>query len=355
MKTNINVSLLKNKKYEKKIENPEEDLKKVGKKRIKIYNFFSINEIKICNKIRKIPNYFNFYDIITQNSFIKAGEMNENILENLNIINTKNNDKYLLFEYNDKKHINFEDFLFNLPNPKLFIFHVLDSYSYLLNSLITLQNNNICFFNLSSENIVFYENFKPLLENFEKSLLINNITDETYFINIIKEISDFTYKPLEIHLLFYIIVNNEETLTYSLIETICENYVKNMSILSFFSENYKFTYKNQCIEFLKKYINKSQKTIIANVILSYDKWDNYGLSILYLHLFGNIIKVFSLKETFINKIFLNLIKNISPNPLKRENLENALNSYNEQFDKITDWSFVNSISQDKMILLYKYL
>jgi hypothetical protein len=49
-----------------------------------------------------------------------------------------------------------------------------------------------------------------------------------------------------------------------------------------------------------------------------------------------------------------LTKNIHPNPLKRENLENALNSYNEQFDKITDWSFVNSISQDKMILLYKY-
>ena len=30
---------------------------------------------------------------------------------------------------------NFDDFLFNLTSPKLFIFHVLDSYSFLLNSL----------------------------------------------------------------------------------------------------------------------------------------------------------------------------------------------------------------------------
>ena len=315
-KTNIYVSLIKTQKYEKNIKNEaiknENILKKPGKKRIKIYNFFSINESKICNKISKIPNYFNNYNIIIQNSFIKVGEMNERVLEQLNIINTKNNDKYLLFEYNNNKNIDFEDFLYNLPNPKLFIFHVIDSYSHLLNSLITLKSNNICFFNLSSKNIIFGENLKPLLENFEKSLLINNITDETYFLNIIREINDFTYKPIETHLLFYMIANNENTLSYSLIEIICENYIENMSILSFFSENDRISYKIQCIDFLKKYINKPKKAIIDDIILNYDKWDNYSLSVLYLHIFGNIIRAFSLKETFINKILVYLIKNIYP-------------------------------------------
>ena len=64
-KTNIDVSLIKTQKYEKNIKNEaiknENILKKPGKKRIKIYNFFSINESKICNKISKIPNYFNNY------------------------------------------------------------------------------------------------------------------------------------------------------------------------------------------------------------------------------------------------------------------------------------------------------
>jgi hypothetical protein len=47
------------------------------------------------------------------------------------------------------------DFLFNLINPKLFIFHVIESFSYILKSLIGLNKNNICFFNLSPQNIVF--------------------------------------------------------------------------------------------------------------------------------------------------------------------------------------------------------
>jgi hypothetical protein len=364
MKTNIDISLIKTQKYEKNIKNEEikneeiknEDItKKTGKKRIKIYNFFSINESKICNKISKIPNYFNYYNVVIKNNFIKVGEMNERVLEQLNIINTKNNDKYLLFEYNSNKNIDFEDFLYNLPNPKLFLFHAVDSYNHLLNSLITLKSNNICFFNLSSINIVFGEDLKPLLENFEKSLLINNIADETYFLSVVREINDFTYKPIEIHLLFYIIANNEDTLSYSLIEIICENYIENMSILSFFSENDRISYKNQCVDFLKKYINRPKKVIINDIILNYDKWDNYSLSVLYLHIFGNIIRAFSLKETFINKILLYLIKNINPDPLKRDTLEKTLVYYNELFDNVSNWTFINSISQDKMNLLYEYL
>ena len=351
---NIDVSLIKIK-YQKKIEETEEteEIEENKEKKIKINNFFSINELKICNKIKKIKNYFNNYNIITQNSFIKVGEMNEKVLKNINVINAKNNDKYLLFEYNYKKYISFEDFLFNLPNPKLFIFHSLDTYNCLLHSLINLQDNNICFFNLSSENIIFDNSFKPLLRNFEKSLLTNSITNKSYFINIIKEIDNFAYKPIEIHLLFYLIVNNEEILSTKLMEIICENYIKNMSILSFFSENYKFSYKTQCADFLKKYINKSQNEIIDDIILNYEKWDNYELSILYLHIFGNIIRVFSLKETFINKLLFCLIKNIHPEPLKRENLKMTLNNYNEIFNKMTDWSFVNSIPQNKINLLYE--
>jgi len=209
------------------------------------------------------------------------------------------------------------------------------------------------FFNLSSKNIVFDESFKPLLTNFEKSLLINNIKDKSYFISIIKEINNFAYKPIEIHLLYYLIVNNEETLSTQLMETICENYIKNMSVLSFFSENFKKSYKNQCIDFLKKYISKSQNEIVDDVITNYKTWDNYELSILYLHIFGNIIRIFSLKETFINKMLFSLIKNIHPNPLKRESLKDTLNSYSELFSTITDWSFVNSIPQNKIYLLYE--
>jgi hypothetical protein len=357
MKTNIDVSLINIKKYKKTTnknknsENPKEN----PEKKIKIYNFFSINEIKICDKIRKIPDYFNYYNIITQNSFISVGEMNEKVLDRFNTINTNSNEKYLLVEYNYKNNIDFEDFLYNLPNPKLFIFHILDTYKHLLDNLILLQKNGICFFNLSSKNIIFDMKLKPILDNFEKSLLITNIVNQRYFINVIKEIDDFTYKPIEIHLLFYIIMNNEERLSNSLVEIICDNYIKNMCILSFFSENYKMSYKNQCITFLKKYINKTQKEIIDDIASNNNKWDNYELSILYLHIFGNIIKIFSLKETLINELFLCLIKNIHPDPLKRETIEETINGYSKLFNENADWLFVNFILQSKMQLLYDAL
>jgi hypothetical protein len=357
MKTNIDVSLINIKKCKKIINETKstENVENTTEKKIKLYDFFSINENKICNKIRKIPNYFDYYNIITQNSFISIGEMHEKTVDNFNIVNANNNEKYVLFEYDYKININFEDFLYNLPNPKLFIFHTLDTYSCLLNSLNLLQKNGVCFFNLSPKNIIFDTNFKPILNNFEKSLLITNIANQTYFINIIKKINDFTYKPIELHLLFYVIMNNEERLSSSLLDIICDNYIKNMHILSFLSDNYKISYKNECINFLKKYVNKSQKEIIDNVSANHTGWDNYELSVLYLHIFGNIINIFSLKETFINKIFLCLIKNIHPNPLKRETIENTLNSYNKLFNENTDWSFVNSILQNKMKLLYDAL
>ena len=356
MKTNIDVSLINLKKYKKtKHAENSEDAEENTKIKIKPNNFFSVNEIKICDKIRKISNYLNYYNIISQNSFISVGEMNEKVLETIELANVDNNQKYLLFEYNYKRNTDFEDFLYNLPTPKLFIFHVLDSYKYLLTSLNILQNNNICFFNLSSKNIIFNKNLNPILDNFEKSLITNNVSNQTYFVNIIKEINDFTYKPIEIHLLFYIIANEEERLSYSLMEIICDNYIKNMSILSFFPENYKNSFKNQCICFLEKYINKSQKEIIDDIILYCHKWDNYELSVLYLHIFGNIIRVFSLKETFVNKIIFSLIKNINPDPLKRENVEDSLNNYTKIFNDTEDWSFVNTILQSKMSLLYEVL
>mgnify|MGYP003349482898 CR=1 FL=1 len=76
-------------------------------------------------------------------------------------INNINNNKYVLLEYNKENHVDFYDFIFNLPNPKLFIFHILDSYEFLLNSLLKLEQINVCFFNLSVKNIIFTKKYKP--------------------------------------------------------------------------------------------------------------------------------------------------------------------------------------------------
>lgn len=350
MTTNIDVTLINNqmtnkkKEFNKNVEN--------GAK-IVLYDFFSVNEINISKKIKNIPYNANYFDIIIDYDFIDISKIDENLIENIDL---NENKKYIFFHYNNEVRVDFQEFLFNLSNIKHFISSLLDSYTNLLHSLIKLNDENICFFELNTDNIVFSNNNTLILKNFKNSLLISNL-NESYIKNIIKNIDNYTYKPLEIHVLFYLIINNEETLSLSFIEKICSNYVKNMDILLLFSQKYIETYEKTCIETLKKYINKPKSVIIAD-ILEYHKYlDNYSLSILYLHIIGNITRFFSLKGTFLNKFTMLLTKNIHPNPLKRETLEETFENYNKLFDESEkdDWSFVNDVSNKKLKNLYDFL
>jgi hypothetical protein len=330
------------------------------------YDFLSKNESNICEKIKEIPFFLNYYRIIYDYDFIKIGLLNEKYIENVDINSdvdiNKTNDyttykkKNLLFRYNNIQYIEFNDFLYSLKTPKRFIFYVLDSFSYLLDGLIELNKKNICFFDLSTYNIIFNKEngLKPLLQNFRNSIQISKL-NENYVINIIKNTTDFTYKPLEVHILFYLINNEFQTLSYSIIEEICENYVKNLEFLKLFSQSYIDNFKNTCIDSLKNYINIEKSQIICYILEKANTWDIYSLSVLYLHIIGNISRVFSLKDNFLSKFTIYLSKNIHPNHLKRETLENTRKNYDNLLYKYNNWSFINNLSTDKMDLLFELI
>jgi hypothetical protein len=143
-----------------------------------------------------------------------------------------------------------------------------------------------------------------------------------------------------------------ETISYSFIHEFCENFVDNLNILRLFSKNYKNIYKEQCIENMKKYINQSRKEIIDNILERNNKWDVYGISMLYLQIFGCISRVFSLKGSFISKITLELSKNLHPNSDKRMSLEETLNIFNKHLNDENDWSFVNKLDNSKLDKLF---
>jgi hypothetical protein len=84
-------------------------------------------------------------------------------------------------------------------------------------------------------------------------------------------------------------------------------------------------------------------------------WDNYGISILFLEIVGNMTRVFSLTNNFLTKFSILLSKNINPVPSKREELSETFNKYERLFIEYPDWSFVNSISDEKMELLMEKL
>jgi hypothetical protein len=169
-----------------------------------------------------------------------------------------------------------------------------------------------------------------------------------YITSIIKKQNDYTHKPLEVHVLFYLIENDISSISYSFIDEISEVFVNKLSILTLFSEKYRETYKTACIESLKKYINKSKTDIIIDILEQNDKWDVYSLSVLYLHIFGNISKIFSLSKTFISKITIELSKNINPEPSKRSSLEKLLENFDNLFNDENNWFYIKNLLSSKM-------
>ena len=131
--------------------------------------------------------------------------------------------------------------------------------------------------------------------------------------------------------------------------------MKNLSVLTLFTENYRYNYKKECVQYLKKYINKAKDDIIRDILEHYDTWDNYSLSVIYLHIFGNISRVFSLKGTLLNKWTIELSKNIHPDPRKRSKLNETHNTYIKMCKDFTDWTFMNSITLMQLKKLYEIL
>lgn len=349
MDTNINISnintyFFSNKKEPKKLHY-----------RNKIVNNsnISVNEANICHKIKKIPFFTNYFSVLEDYEQLNISQLSENIIEKLKNIDQNT---YYLFKYNDKNSLDFSDFIYNSTNIKKLIFDSINSFQHILQGLLLLNDNNISFFNIIPQNIVFLDNYreKPVLRNFGLSLNLHKL-DYNYISKILPNITDFTYLPIEIHVLYYILKNNLKTISYSFIEEFCEIFVENLNILRLFSGNYRTTYKEQCVETLRKYINLPIEDIIGDILERNNKWDIYGISMLYLQIFGCISRIFSLKGTFISKITIELSKNLHPNPDKRYDIENTLYIFNKHLNEENNWKIVNNLDNNKLAQLFDEL
>ena len=346
MERNINISTINKYFFYSK-----EQLSNKYRTKITNHSHFSVNEANICYKISKIPYYSNFFSILKDYESLNISQLNEDIIEKLKNVEEIS---YYLFKYDDKNSIDFTDYLYNYRSVKKLIHDIIIIFPHILSGLHSLNENNICFFNILPRNIIFLQNYreKPVLSNFTMSLQLNKL-DYTYISHFLNKLDNFTYQPLEINVLFYFINHNMTTISYSFIEEFCENYIENLNILRLFSENYKKLYKEQCIETMKKYINKPKNDIINDILERNDKWDVYGISLLYLQIFGCISRVFSLKGSFISKITLELSKNLHPDSNQRMSLERTIDQFNGLLNEQTDWSFVNNLDNKKIEELFE--
>ena len=103
---------------------------------------------------------------------------------------------------------------------------------------------------------------------------------------------------------------------------------------------------------MKKYLNMSQNDIIDDILERNNKWDVYGISMLYIQIFGCISRIFSLKGTFISKITLELSRNLHPDSDKRMSLEETLNKFNNLLNEQENWKFVDKLDNSKLEELF---
>jgi len=322
----------------------EDDKKTKTKTKKKEQNFYSTNEANICHKIKQIPYYKNFFMVLEEYDVINIKDETFEKIEK--------SKQYVLFTYK-KASFSFYDFLQN-TDPKTIFFRILHSFSYLLQSFMYLHEKNIVYFQFCSENIVFHEELRenPLLQNFQLSLQLSKLTPE-YITNIINQTTDYSLQPLEVHLLFYLIKNNIHTISYSFIEEIVEVFVSKLQVLSFFSPKYKESFQQGCITSLKKYINVPKREIMLDILRYCKSWDLYSVSVFYLHIFATISRIFSLKDTYVNKIVVVLAKNIHPDPSKRGIFEELYENHEKLLN--CDWSFIDGLDDGKMQELYDEL
>jgi len=290
------------------------------RKFIKKQDFFSLNAIEISEKVKQIPYYYTKFNIFDTYNEVKLGELSKNSFFVKELENKeRKNEKYVLFTYKYEYFERPEVFWRGLP-PQDYLYHLTDCYTSLLKNLIELNEKGVCYFDLCMKNIVLDKNGSIVLKNMEMCIIKSKAKNE-YMSHMIKRMEDFTTRPLEVQLLYYLVENEMETLSLTTLEPICAYFVCHLQVLELFSQDYREKYKTECINALKKYINVPREDIIASVLNGIDNWDSYSFSIIFFYLYGNLLKYFSLRETFINQICKKLIVNIHPEPKKRRSVE----------------------------------
>jgi hypothetical protein len=314
----INISGLNEKK-----EMNEKNQKK--KKIIVINNFFCENNIFICDKIRvSIPTCSDKFEILTSAiSFFTPNKEKER---------NKGKDLYLLeYENNEDEMIDFFEYLSAIKtNPKKYIFTIITTYQKLLKHILLLQKTNIVHFNINYDTICLKKKTEQVLIRDWTNAIItsckSHLENQSY---ITKKNDDIlTNSPLEIYVLVHMNKYNLETLNVSSIEIICKTYIDN-PYLSFITTTFKHKLYLNCVVFLTPLIDMTREKIIDELMKYSHTWDNYALSIIYLH----IIASFKHNCVFFRDFFRLLHKNL----LIKTGITETIDAFDSLFYKHTEW------------------
>ena len=432
MKFGINVeSLQKILERELKETNEVKKLKEIEKYISKIveYTFFIQNEIEVSEKLNNVDTRYQFnsaYHFLTikKYHFIKICESNKQILEKMNInidLTTTNNKKFVLLKFkkdtkngvdNNKmnpfidcffyhNHINNTSIFPEKPRTFFIFWDFINYYETLFDDLIYLSNKDILFLDFSAKNLL-YNNYSVFLNKFDKCLIRQhfNITEidfqedddlrqsskyieiEKYidkFIKIIESIEYYGNKHFDLYFSKQLIKCKNFHSVYQDLDTIIDDYLKNIYFLKNFSDKFKDVNKTKWKSQIKskmeeniKYFNIDTKKLNWKLYLilmleKYDKtvWETFSMNSLFLNITYYMIKIFDIKEkssivhSFFKYLFTNMdIDCTSFNSNCNININTSRYNYNKFrgfFDNLANISTLSHVTIEQQQELYDVL
>lgn len=304
--------------------------------KIQVDDYTGNNEIYISKLIRKIPLYKDFF--IPVQSFCKLNktEMSRGMIQKCEPLKNKEGRDVLLMKMDYVNGDTLYNYLASIESPKRLINEIIHTYNHLTQSISLLLKNGIIHYDLKSPNIMYSKpKNTPYIIDFGLSINVEDIFDDNR-----KKLSDlfYIYAPdyylwcPEIHFLCYML-NVDKKLNVDTIKTICKEVIENNNI-------YKDIYtslqiRKQEDKLISYYVgkfnelNNNSDEFMDFLLGTYDTWDNYSLSIMYL----KILLLMGDKQTntknksknntknnFVNLFSTLLIQNLSVEPEKRLNV-----------------------------------
>jgi len=224
-------------------------------------------------------------------------------------------DRYLLFTYEIKWTP------FRLP----LTFYEFASFSlHLVHAITLLHKENLICFQFQPSNVVSvinsYDTQYPRIKSFELSHLFTkyeeqNITELVTLICDPNANFDFLYKPIEVHLIYFLIKNDLNTVSFSQSYEFVNRFTQQITDAGLIHKNDIPKFQKDCEGFVYSFINTSRKQIIERICVKNNvfTWDTYGVSVLCLLIMRNL----NLKNDILSELFH---RNICPYPNRRENL-----------------------------------
>ena len=296
-------------------------------------NYHVVNEYNVGKMVAKILLYNYYFAPVVNMCSIDIAKIDKRERDMCRVITrSTTNSEFVIMKMPYIKNINLIRYITN-PNieKKEIITYILDSYKFLLNSLMILNMSGIVHFDFKIPNILIETKTKtPLIIDFGLSIPTASLNSKTYSKYFYTYNASYYIWPMDVHIISYVI-NVNSVLTYEDLSVLVNTCIDSNPALKIFSDDFVKRFRETAMSVYKKYINMSSIDIVNELIENHNTWDNYSLSIMFLSLI-NFISYDGFTDNKLIKDFSEiLLLNIHPNAKKRLSFEETKNKYNKLF------------------------